>query len=524
MNALLPAVLKLSVVSSYTILFVLVIRFLLRKSPKLFSYALWGIVFLKLIIPVSFESNFSFIPRQINTVSIESSVLRNTFYRPEVQVTENLNNNPIDKSDPQKPHTGRPPFSPYSLFPYVWATGFSLFILTNFIQFRKLQKKLTGAAHVENNLFQSELIQTPFVMGIIKPKIYIPAGLSDYEQTYIVRHEQVHILHKDYLIKFIAYFITCIYWFNPLVLLSFILMTRDMEMACDETVIKELGETIKKEYSASLLSLAAGQSMPGGMPLAFGENAVKSRIKNVLNYKKPGIWAVMISTLLIVFVCTGLFFNPAKAAPDSFKNRKQPVASNTDNTLESSTSFTFKADLTHDGNMETIIVDTSRVAEKQTAVISVVNEYSETLWSNEAATAHAGWNSLYLTTINGMDYILRYQPSMFQGNAAYEYDLFYLNNTGSKLSYDSDRMEFSINPGKIDYEPENLASFAGKINEFFKNSYLLLSTENGDVKYSTPQNKITGAENYSWLDDGGITYESQELLDKLIKFKEKYSE
>ncbi len=712
MNALFQTVFHLNVVSSYIILFVLVIRFLLRKSPKLFSYALWGIVFFRLVFPVSFESNISLIPRQINTVSIENTVLNNSSYRAEVPVTEAPYNNPVVKADPQKPDAGKPPVSLYSLFPYIWTAGFSLLILINVIQFLRLQKRLKGAAHVENNLFQSEFIQTPFVMGIIKPKIYIPAGLTNYERTYIVRHEQVHIRRKDYLIKIIACFITCIHWFNPLVWLSFMLMTRDMEMSCDETVIKELGGNIKKEYSASLLSLAAGGSMPRGMPLAFGGNSVKKRIKNVLNYKKPGIWAIMISILVVVSVCTGLFFSPVRAVSDSFKNRKQPVALtnyeisrntvrlydgtegilklvmtegsfydeeyagfgggiypenyegsyelqlfdnkgnilstldlnkdwnmskinfkgkfnilfsdyNSDNcpdftigtygssnmdlyslytatpenmllcilkapvsnsSKESSillskdsnssknrfitktydnsigeygysiyewdqasgfflkvndpliqtdepdtnkvqaAAISFEADLTHDGSMDTIIVDTSRVAEEQTAFVSVVNEYGKTLWSNEAATAHAGWNSLYLTTIEGKDYILRYQPSMFQGIAAYEYDLFYLDNAGSELPYDSGRIEFSINPGKIDYEPKDLVSFAGKVNDYFKNSYLLLSTENGDVKYSTPQNKITGAENYSWLDGGGVTYDSQVLLDKLIKYKEKYSE
>lgn len=713
MNALFQTVFHLNVVSSYIILIVLVIRFLLRKSPKLFSYALWGIVFFRLVFPVSIESNMSLIPRQINTVSIESTVLNNSSYRGEAPVTEATYNNPVVKADPQNSDPGKPPVTLYNLFPYIWTAGFGLLILINIIQFLKLQKRLTGAAHVKNNLFQSEFILTPFVMGIIKPKIYIPAGLTDYERTYIVRHEQVHIRRKDYLIKIIACFITCIHWFNPLVWLSFILMTRDMEMSCDETVIKELGGNIKKEYSASLLSLAAGRRMPEGMPLAFGGNSVKNRIKNVLNYKKPGIWAIVISVLVVVFVCTGLFFSPVRAVSDSFKSRKQPVALtnyeisrntvrlydgtegilklvmtegsfydedyagfgggiypenyegsyelqlfdnkgnilstldlnkdwnmskinfkgkfdilfsdyNSDNcpdftigtygssnmdlyslytatpenrllcilkapvsnsSKESSILFnkdtdssknrfitkeydnsigeygyhiyewdqasgfflkanepssfqtdepdtgnvqaaaiSFEADLTHDGSMETIIVDTSRVAEEQTAVVSVVNESGEILWNNEAATAHAGWNSLYLTTMDGKDYILRYQPSMFQGTAAYEYNLFYLDNAGSELSYDSDRMEFSINPGKIDFEPEDLVSFADKVNGYFKNSYLLLSTENGEVIYSTPQNKITGAENYSWLDGGGVTYESQELLDKLIKFKEKYSQ
>jgi hypothetical protein len=173
-----------------------------------------------------------------------------------------------------------------------------------------LKKKIRTARLVSHNVLECENIQSPFVLGILKPQIYMPSGLSGNERTYILKHEQVHIKRFDYVVKPFAFLVLCIHWFNPFVCVGFILMSRDMEMSCDERVIKELGSGIKREYSNSLLAMAVKGSLISGSPLAFGESNVKNRIKNVLNYKKPSFWFAVASAVLAVVVGIGLISNP----------------------------------------------------------------------------------------------------------------------------------------------------------------------------------------------------------------------
>lgn len=184
-----------------------------------------------------------------------------------------------------------------------------------------LHRKVSTAMLISDNIFESEKLKSPFVLGIINPKIFLPIGLSQNEQNYIVLHEQTHIKRYDYLIKPLAFLVMSVHWFNPLVWISFILMSRDMEMSCDERVLKEMGTEIKKEYSNSLLTFATSGSMIKGGPLAFGESNTKGRIENVLNYKKPTFWVVLMGVIMMIVIGIGLLSNPKKNKPDlSFLN------------------------------------------------------------------------------------------------------------------------------------------------------------------------------------------------------------
>ena len=169
---------------------------------------------------------------------------------------------------------------------------------------------------IEKNIYEAKNLKTPFVLGLIRPKIYLPVGLNvKEEQDYILLHEQTHIHRKDHIIKILAFLILSIHWFNPLVWIAFMLMSTDMELSCDERVLKEMNEDIKKPYANSLLSLAAGRHIINGSPLAFGEGNVKGRIKNVLNYKKPRFWIIcFIEFIVIVAVGVGLMANPKSSA------------------------------------------------------------------------------------------------------------------------------------------------------------------------------------------------------------------
>lgn len=174
-----------------------------------------------------------------------------------------------------------------------------------------LKRQLYSAMLIEGNIYEADNLKTPFVLGLLKSTIYIPIGLSEEEKHYIVLHERTHILHRDHIVKFFAYFILCLHWFNPLVWVAFLLMVTDMEMSCDERVLKEVGDDIKKSYSASLLSLATGQRLINNSPLAFGEGNIKRRIKNVLNFKKPAAWVIITAIIFVVVLSIGFATNRA---------------------------------------------------------------------------------------------------------------------------------------------------------------------------------------------------------------------
>ena len=193
---------------------------------------------------------------------------------------------------------------------FLWLAGAVLFLVYSFLSWRKLRKCVAFAVRTEDGLYESDQISTAFVLGIWRPRIYLPTGLSDRELALVKEHEQVHIRRRDPLFKMLAWLITVIHWFNPLMWLAFVLMSRDMEMSCDEKVLQNLGESEKKEYSSFLLALAAPAGFPSGSPLAFGEGAVKSRIKNILRYRKGSKFMGIAAILLVAVVLTACLTNP----------------------------------------------------------------------------------------------------------------------------------------------------------------------------------------------------------------------
>lgn len=176
----------------------------------------------------------------------------------------------------------------------LWMIGIQILIVYFIVSYIKTYSRIKTATLYNENVYESDQIDTAFVFGLIKPKIYIPVNLTESEKIYIIEHEKVHIKRKDYVTKIIAFLILIIHWFNPIMWISFILMTRDMEMSCDERVMKNLGEDIKTNYSYSLLNLAVNKGNTFNIPLSFSENNIKSRIENVLNYKKPKKWFILI--------------------------------------------------------------------------------------------------------------------------------------------------------------------------------------------------------------------------------------
>lgn len=316
MEELFLSVLNMSLTASYVILFVILVRMLLKKAPKVISYALWAVVAFRLIVPFSFESMFSFLPRSMNTAPITPDIIYQQSPRINsgIEVVDSF----VNKSLPAPTiEASANPLQIYIGFgAYIWILGIVALIFYSVISTLHLKRRLKGSRLIEHNIYEANNLKTPFVLGLIKPRIYLPVGLNIQERRYILLHEQTHIHRKDHIIKILAFLILSLHWFNPLVWIAFMLMNSDMEMSCDEKVLKEIQEDIKKPYAYSLLSLATGKHAINGSPLAFGEGIMKGRIKNVLNYRKPGFWAIALSIILVAAVGIGLMANPRTVTGD----------------------------------------------------------------------------------------------------------------------------------------------------------------------------------------------------------------
>ncbi|AOY77026.1 M56 family metallopeptidase [Clostridium formicaceticum] len=308
------SVMNMSITASYVILFVMVGRLFLKKTPKIFSYTLWAVVLFRLVSPFSFSSAFSFLKAgtlssgKMEYIPFDIGMMG----QPQIDTGISGANAVINHSLPAAtPYASTNPMQMILfILSIIWILGVLILMTYSFISYLMLKRKVCMAVLLQDNIFECESISTPFVLGIVNPKIYLPKGLSEIEKSYILKHEQIHIRRFDYLIKPCAFLALCVHWFNPFVWLSFVLMSHDMEMSCDERVIKELGTDIKKDYSTSILSLAVNRKMVNGSPLAFGETGAKGRIKNVLNYKRPAFWVSIVTVIAVAAIGIGLVSNP----------------------------------------------------------------------------------------------------------------------------------------------------------------------------------------------------------------------
>ena len=331
------AILNMSLKASYVILIVMFIRLLLKKAPKFISYAIWSVVAFRLIIPFSFESIFSMIPEKMNSNPIPRDIVYQITpqIKTGIEVVDNIVNINSSLPTPSAVASVNPMQVLLQIGSCLWVLGIAAFLIYSLVSVIRLKRRLKEAQLLEDNIFEANHIQTPFVLGVIKPKIYLPTGLNHEERAYIVLHEQTHIRRTDHVIKVIAFTILSIHWFNPLVWIAFVLMSKDMELSCDEHVLKEMNEDVKKPYANSLLSLAMGGHMINGSPLAFGEGNVKVRIKNVLNYKKPSFWMIAIPIIIVAVIGIGLVTNPKQKAPIQKEDVAEGNSIKQDDTIKS---------------------------------------------------------------------------------------------------------------------------------------------------------------------------------------------
>ncbi|MEA4954786.1 MAG: DUF5301 domain-containing protein [Pseudoflavonifractor sp.] len=312
-------ILNMSITATFMALAVIFLRLLLRRAPKWISYALWGVVLFRLICPVSFSSEFSLLGG-IGAPSAESGVVsyipENLVHTavPQVNMVFPGVNETIHSSLPQGEEqlVADPSEAPAAGATCLWLMGVATMLVYSVASYVLLKRRLSDATLLEGNVFETDAITSPFVCGLIKPRIYLPVDLPAPERGYVLLHERTHIRRRDYLVKPLAFLALSMHWFNPVMWLSFRLMCRDMEMSCDERVARELDPAGRSGYSAALARLATGRLILAGSPLAFGESGAKGRIKNILNYKKPTFWVVAAVVITCAAATVLLLANPAK--------------------------------------------------------------------------------------------------------------------------------------------------------------------------------------------------------------------
>ena len=310
MNELFLKIINMSISASWLVLAVLILRFVLKKAPKWINVLLWGIVAIRLICPFSFESTLSLIP-SAETIPLNIGMDTTPTINSGISAINNAVNPIISQSNtPMAGASVNLLQITIGIYEYIWIFGMIALALYTAISYWRLCRKVDTAVRYKDNIFQSENVSFPFVLGIIKPRIYLPFKMNGQYLEHVVAHEQAHICRKDHWWKPLGFLLLMIHWFNPLMWLAYVLLCRDIELACDEKVIKELGNEQRGDYTQALVACSVNRRMIAACPLAFGEVSVKERVKSVMNYKKPAFWVIIISVIVCVGVAVCFLTNP----------------------------------------------------------------------------------------------------------------------------------------------------------------------------------------------------------------------
>jgi len=301
---------NLSISASWLILAVLVLRVVLKKAPKWVMPLLWGVVALRLVCLFSIESALSLIP---SAETIPSEIVTETrepvLYE---QATLDIVTNPTLPSAAEVPvgvsrQQAQVDFNIYSV---LWLAGMAALLVHALVSAGKLKRKLATAILLRDNIYESEFVDSPFVFGVVKPNIYLPMHMDEGTAAYVIAHERAHLARRDHWWKVLGYLVLALHWFNPLVWVAYILFCRDIELACDEKVVKGLDGAARADYSQALLSCAAPKRAVAACPLAFGKGNIKTRVKSALHYKKPAFWVAAAAVLAVVIVAVCFLTNP----------------------------------------------------------------------------------------------------------------------------------------------------------------------------------------------------------------------
>lgn len=307
---------NISITASWIVLVVVLMRLILKKAPKWINCLLWAIVGLRLIMPFSLESVFSLIPStETIGVSTQTGI-------PNVQTGLPMVDNTVNEYIGEYYQTQAPAMTENSIdlvgiLSIIWVVGMIAMLIYSAISYFRLKKRVKASVLNKDNIYFCDDIETPFVLGLIKPRIYLPSGIAGEQSEYVIRHENSHIKRKDHWWKPLGFALLTVYWFNPAMWLAYVLLCRDIELACDEKAIKDMNNDDKKGYSEALLSNSIQRRMIMACPLAFGEVGIKERIKSVLNYKKPAFWIIAVAIVVVAVISVCFLTNPDKEDKES---------------------------------------------------------------------------------------------------------------------------------------------------------------------------------------------------------------
>ena len=305
MSELFLEIVNRSIAASWIVIAVLVLRLCLKKTPKWVNVLLWGIVAVRLIFPFSIESALSLIP-SAETVSPSIMMEQTPSVQTGVPALDQVINPVIDHSLSPAPGASANPLQIWiPVLTVIWLLGVAALFLYSAVSYRRLRRRVCEAVILRDNIYQIENVCSPFVLGIIRPKIYLPYHMDKREMDHVIAHEQTHIRRRDHWWKPLGFLLLTVHWFNPLLWLGYILLCRDIELACDEKVIREMGSEQRADYTQALVSCSVSRRSIAACPLAFGEVGIKERVKSVMNYKKPAFWIVLASVVVcaVAAVC-----------------------------------------------------------------------------------------------------------------------------------------------------------------------------------------------------------------------------
>ena len=314
MSEIFLKILNMSISASWLVLAVLLLRLVLKRAPKWVSVLLWGFVAVRLIFPFSIESVLSLIP-SAQTVSPGIMMDWTPTISTGIVSLDNIVNPIITQTFAPDPLSSANPLQ--ILIPVasiVWLAGIAVMLIYTAISYILLRRKVATAVLFRSNIYQSEHVNSPFILGIVKPKIYLTFRLDAESLEYVIAHEEAHIHRKDHWWKPIGFLLLALHWFNPLMWIGYILLCRDIELACDEKVIKELDNENRANYTEALVACSVNRRSIAACPLAFGEVGVKERVKSVMNYKKPAFWIVVAAIVTCIAVAVCFLTNPKTSA------------------------------------------------------------------------------------------------------------------------------------------------------------------------------------------------------------------
>ena len=315
MGELFLKTLNMSIAASWLILAVVLLRFALKKAPKWIAVLLWGVVAVRLVVPFSFESALSLIP-SAETFNAHNIQYETPAISSGIPAVNNAVNPVLGETFAPNPAGSVNPLYVWTfIVSVIWCIGIAAMLLYAVISYVRVRQSVAERAPYEGNIFLCDYVKSPFILGLVRPKIYLPSSMDEAAMGPVIAHEKAHLARRDHWWKPLGFLILTVHWFNPLCWIAYVLLCRDIELACDEKVIRQMDLNGKKQYSTALLEFSTGRRLVTICPLAFGEVGVKERVKNVLNYKKPAFWLIVVAIIACGVVTVCFATNPKQELP-----------------------------------------------------------------------------------------------------------------------------------------------------------------------------------------------------------------